>query len=185
MERTADDVLNQISKHPGFVKCADILLTLLGNLENDPQNEKYRKIRVTNPKLQEHLFSVDGAHDYLRALGWQDDGEHMVIRDVNVAVLQPSLDVLRALRDSLQSANPTTPSTTNPIAEERKKEIARKQAEQKAEKERLLASAKEDREARAGRRTVASSSQELPQNRGGAAITRFSDIGVDLNRGGG
>ena len=45
------------------------LNTVLGNIVNKPDEEKYRTLRLDNPKIQEKIGRVAGAVDLLKALG--------------------------------------------------------------------------------------------------------------------
>ena len=41
------------------------------NIAKGPAEEKYRKVRLTNPKVAAGLVHVPGARQFLRAIGWQ------------------------------------------------------------------------------------------------------------------
>jgi hypothetical protein len=51
----------------------EILEKLCYNVTVDPKEPKYRRIRMSNPKIKDAL--VDGALDALLLLGWEKEGE--------------------------------------------------------------------------------------------------------------
>lgn len=48
----------------------NILLKLLDNIIREPQNLKYRKIRLENKTIKEKLLCVPGALELLRVIGF-------------------------------------------------------------------------------------------------------------------
>ncbi|GLJ47744.1 hypothetical protein SUGI_1008380 [Cryptomeria japonica] len=67
------------------------LLTFVGNVVKNPDEEKYRKIRLTNPSFQERVGSFKGAIEFLELCGFVKDeiGEFLILsRDkVNMPIL--------------------------------------------------------------------------------------------------
>jgi hypothetical protein len=72
----------------------DHILRLARNCANEPQNDKYRKIRLTHEKHAALLVRSEGAMDAMRALGWEEeDGfmrlpSHVHISDLDVRQLE-------------------------------------------------------------------------------------------------
>ncbi|GAB0090344.1 Peptide-N(4)-(N-acetyl-beta-glucosaminyl) asparagine amidase [Sergentomyia squamirostris] len=57
----------------------EILLKLLDNVILEPKNQKYRSIRVENKTIKEKLLVLSGMKDLLLALGFEEDGEHLIL----------------------------------------------------------------------------------------------------------
>ena len=53
-----------------FFQASEILLKFADNIMKDPENEKYRKIRVGNPIISEKLLPVSGAIECLFEMGF-------------------------------------------------------------------------------------------------------------------
>lgn len=53
----------------------NILLKLLDNVIREPQNLKYRKIRLENKTIKEKLLCVPGALELLHAIGFEEVGQ--------------------------------------------------------------------------------------------------------------
>lgn len=60
----------------------EIIGKLLYNAAISPKEEKFRRIKLTNPKIREAVVEAPGAVAALRALGWVDDeaGEGLVVQ---------------------------------------------------------------------------------------------------------
>lgn len=77
-----DELVNQVgifvSGNPSNATF-EILLKLLRNIINDPRNEKFRRIRMSNPKIQETVGMAVGGVELLEAIGFkfQAEGEHV------------------------------------------------------------------------------------------------------------
>eukprot|EP00746_Dinoflagellata_sp_MGD_P008122 gnl/MRDRNA2_/MRDRNA2_116195_c0_seq1.p1 gnl/MRDRNA2_/MRDRNA2_116195_c0~~gnl/MRDRNA2_/MRDRNA2_116195_c0_seq1.p1 ORF type:complete len:370 (+),score=86.71 gnl/MRDRNA2_/MRDRNA2_116195_c0_seq1:70-1110(+) len=57
----------------------EVIEKLVGNTMNAPDEEKFRKVRLTNAKLAESITNVPGAIDAMLAMGWQREGEENLI----------------------------------------------------------------------------------------------------------
>eukprot|EP00996_Jenningsia_fusiforme_P002058 NODE_2901_length_1093_cov_40.453065_g2662_i0.p1 GENE.NODE_2901_length_1093_cov_40.453065_g2662_i0~~NODE_2901_length_1093_cov_40.453065_g2662_i0.p1 ORF type:complete len:185 (-),score=42.23 NODE_2901_length_1093_cov_40.453065_g2662_i0:381-935(-) len=178
-------LLAPLRKSPKFLDAIETLLKLIQNLILNPKEEKFQRIRVTNPTLQQRVFALDGAYEFIVALGWEPEGEFMIMRN-------PDVELLQRARQELQRTTgyvPVTPKPTSPVpdhiaAERAAREQAmraRQQTDEKLRKQ-ILAEAQADREANKNRRAAASQGRELPF---GGQVTRYGDIGVDLGKGGG
>ena len=82
---------------------ARTLATLVGNLMQAPGNPKFRRVRVTNAKIQQQLLGVPGGEDFLRALGFVPSawatGEHAA-----GAFLEISEELAQRVRDERGAA---------------------------------------------------------------------------------
>lgn len=76
----------------------DVILKLLKNLVREPENGKFRKIRMGNPKIKEAIGDVVGAVELLECVGFKlnEDGEEMwAVMDV------PSKEQLSLIQDAI------------------------------------------------------------------------------------
>jgi len=63
----------------GFPACAGALNTLFKNIVSAPGDERYRKLRQSNPALQARLLSRPGAVPLLRAVGFLEEGDFLTL----------------------------------------------------------------------------------------------------------
>lgn len=81
----------------------DVILKLLKNVVREPENEKFRKIRMRNPKIKEAIGDVVGAVELLECVGFKlnEDGEEMwAVMDV------PSKEQLGLIQDAISLLEP-------------------------------------------------------------------------------
>merc|ERR1719401_2704998 len=84
---------------------------LLGNITASPHEEKFRKVKKTNPTIQQRLYPQ--CLDVLRAIGFKDDGELLVYR-LDAGDLQEALAIIESLLMSLGEAPPRESPTGYP-----------------------------------------------------------------------
>jgi len=53
-------------------EAAEILLRLVDNVIREPQNIKYRSVRLSNPKIESKLLSASGAFEILFSMGFEE-----------------------------------------------------------------------------------------------------------------
>ena len=70
--------------------CTEILCTYLRNILDNPDEEKYRKIRMSNRTFQEKVKDIVGAIEFLQAAGF--DREELSIQDRTEEYLVFSLE---------------------------------------------------------------------------------------------
>ncbi|KAF3783444.1 UBX domain-containing protein 1-A [Nymphaea thermarum] len=77
------------------------LLTYIGNVAKNPSEEKFRKIRLTNPSFQERIGSLKGGIEFLELCGFEkiEGGEFLFIAKEKVDV-----PTLRTAGSELNSA---------------------------------------------------------------------------------
>ena len=77
----------------------ELLLKMFNNIGSNPLDQKYRKIKATNPTIKEKLFSLTGMGDFLQQLGFQHSkegsDEFYVLEDSKLGVLLPFIQHLR------------------------------------------------------------------------------------------
>ncbi|KAF8019114.1 hypothetical protein BT93_H3867 [Corymbia citriodora subsp. variegata] len=80
------------------------LLIYVGNVVKDPDNEKFRRIRLSNPLFQSRVGSLEGGVEFLELCGFQitDDGKFLFLpRDkVDLAVLNLAGTQLKSALDN-------------------------------------------------------------------------------------
>lgn len=77
----------------------EIVLRLLSNIVKEPENPKFRRIRMGNPKIREAIGEVPGGIELLEGVGFElkeEEGEMWALMDV------PSKERLEMLKDSIR-----------------------------------------------------------------------------------
>lgn len=78
------------------IEALDLLETITRNIVQNPSEEKYRRLRTTNEKLST-LFGAAGAMDIMLSMGWQVDGEFVVLpKEVKLSFPQHIVKFLEA-----------------------------------------------------------------------------------------
>ncbi|KAJ1447075.1 WD40-repeat-containing domain protein [Pelagophyceae sp. CCMP2097] len=67
--------------------CRKLLLKALGNLAADPTNDKFRRLRLTNPTIKAKIVDAPGAVETLVAAGFEPDGDFLVVNDSDAAAV--------------------------------------------------------------------------------------------------
>ena len=57
----------------------DILVKLLGNVLNDPNNTKYRAVKLTNKAIEEKLLPAAGAFEILFSVGFEEADDKLIL----------------------------------------------------------------------------------------------------------
>jgi len=57
----------------------EIMDKLIRNVVRNPSEEKFRSIKLTNPKIAASITDVPGAIDILKEMGWVQQGECMLL----------------------------------------------------------------------------------------------------------
>ena len=70
--------LNENTKEV-FGEAKNILGRLLSNIIREPENIKYRKIRMNNPKIENLLLNTSGAFDVLFSVGFEENDENLIL----------------------------------------------------------------------------------------------------------
>lgn len=65
------EVLNlETANRVAYIESVTILLKILDNVIREPQNEKYRTIRLENKIIKEKLLSLNGVRQFLERIGF-------------------------------------------------------------------------------------------------------------------
>lgn len=79
------------------------LIKLLGNIEANPLDVKYRKIKVTNKTLASKVFAIKGIEQILINMGFSLQGEFYTFNGQTVTPVNQGLIILRARHVGLTS----------------------------------------------------------------------------------
>lgn len=86
-----------------YLEAVRILLVLLENVLSQPNNLKYRTIRVENKAIKEKLLSVEGSERLLNAIGFKrlpSSNEYTLPTEVPLQQIQKYRDVLSKRREA-------------------------------------------------------------------------------------
>lgn len=161
---------------------AVLALTTIGkltkNVAQNPTEEKYRKIRLGNPKIEEAIVNVPGAMELLISMGWQynveEDAEHLT--------LPPKVKL-----QFQQHARPCDEAAELLQKEQEKAFIrqatqARDTSSSEREKAQLRAQLEADRQERAARGPITEPSRRTEKGEG--KQMGCADAGIGCNAGG-
>jgi UBX domain-containing protein 6 len=96
-------------------KAAALLSRVLNNIISKPGDEKYRKLRLSNKKVQDELVNVSGGLEFLQAAGFQlvfDEADGYAVLPEGEPLEQLHA-ALRALEDTFKPQQPQ-PKVANP-----------------------------------------------------------------------
>ncbi|GAB4828734.1 hypothetical protein Ancab_018402 [Ancistrocladus abbreviatus] len=105
----------------------DVVIRLLRNVVKEPENVKFRRIRMSNPKIREAIGEVAGAFELLETVGFQlkeDEGEMWTVMDLpseeNILMIKKLIPLLESHRIqgstssvSVKVDEPTEPDRVN------------------------------------------------------------------------
>lgn len=112
----------------------DIVLKLLRNIVKEPDNVKFRKIRMGNPKIKEAIGEVIGGVELLSLLGFElkeENGETWALMEVpteeKVNLIKKAIVLLepQLVQDTPKRENSTPTVSTEKVAEAEPKKIDR------------------------------------------------------------
>ena len=146
----------------------EMLTKMAANIAKAPAEPKYRKVRLSNPKVSEGLVFVPGARQFLCAIGWQlVESENLMLPlegdgAAQAAALTAAVEVL------VQGAAAAAEQRRRDELEARKREAAEKAAKVKREREEMKAAMARDRAEVAARGpSQGSVARKLPSESGG------------------
>lgn len=82
---------------PGVAKtCLKTVHTFIKNVAQSPDDERFRKVNLEKPAIQTRVAKVNGGLAILKGVGFKqaDDGNYLVIENVDAAVLANALEQL-------------------------------------------------------------------------------------------
>jgi len=106
-------VVNMLKDNPDPVRDAakEVLTKLLGNVINDPNNTKYRAIKLTNKVIEEKLLPASGAFEILFSVGFEEADDKLILplgADLNI--VKQFSEAVRNLDQNKQSTSAKTMS---------------------------------------------------------------------------
>ncbi|KAG7208751.1 hypothetical protein KM043_014947 [Ampulex compressa] len=102
-------IQNCNTKREKVDSCIDTLVRYLDNITNNPDVEKYRKIRMCNRIFQEKVLPIEGALDFLMAAGFEKQKLMNNDQEEDFLIWNPekcSIDDLIMLTEALKNAEP-------------------------------------------------------------------------------
>jgi preprotein translocase subunit SecD len=150
----------------------DMMQRMVANIAKAPAEPKYRKVRLSNPKISEALVHVPGARQYLRAIGWAIvDLEFLELAVEGDGVAQAATQVAAVNKLVADAAAAAEARRVAELAE-RRREAAAKTAKQKAEREAIKAQMARDRGEVAARGPAETAvAKKLPSQSGGTVTS--------------
>lgn len=107
---TACLIIHTLNKDTERVKtCVDTLCKYIDNILQNPTEEKFRKIRKSNPAYINRVSGVEGHDLFLSACGFETeniDEQEFWIYPASTIELDPQMSVLYCLRDAIEAAEP-------------------------------------------------------------------------------
>lgn len=146
----------------------ELIEKLVRNTVSKPSEEKFRSIRLTNPKIAAAITNVPNVVVALTEMGWQQEGENLVLPmgtklvfDVHVRGIQDAQDFFK-----------------KEIEKERKRKLQAQKQDNDPEKENLRKQIEADRKEREAQGPVFRSSKSQWSGGNGANIMHAGDIGI-------
>jgi len=76
--------------------CLNTIKVLLRNIINNPTEEKFRKIKMTNPNIQERVGKIPFALKLLSVLGFKEEGEFYELASTETELLKKTVEVIES-----------------------------------------------------------------------------------------
>jgi hypothetical protein len=74
-----EQALRGLPIDPATMTSLELIEKLVRNTVQQPAEEKFRKIRLTNAKIAEAITNVPGAVAAMEEMGWQKEGEEFLV----------------------------------------------------------------------------------------------------------
>jgi len=151
----------------------ELMKKMADNIAKNPAEPKYRKMRLSNPKVADGLVHVPGARQFLRAIGWALVEEEFLQLPIE-ADAGKQVAAVAALAEAALKAQEARRVAE---LEARKREAAEKAAKAKAERDAIKAAMLKDRAEVAARGPAqASVGRKLPSESAGmSSMSRILD----------
>lgn len=79
-----------------------ILSTVTRNVAQNPREEKFRRLRLTNAKISAAITTVEGAMATLTLLGWVQDGEEFLVLPDSVQMTMNHVRSVEAAKEAFE-----------------------------------------------------------------------------------
>lgn len=139
-------IISDLMKNYGQLDIANavgFLIKLLSNIEKNPLDAKYRKIKTTNKTLKAKVFSISGIEEILKAIGFTLEGDFYVFNQQSITPVNQGLIILRAREVQLRAVR--TGELTE-VQKQRMEELKRQKRQQEEQMSRIMDGAKNDRQ---------------------------------------
>ena len=151
------------------------LQRLLQNINDHPEESKFRSIKRSNKAIQSKLLGVHGMPEILHLIGFRpQDPDTLSLTDT--AAVDTALTMLHVFESELREARKSEEEKDN---DKRQLEIRRIAKQKEEAKKRLIQQAALDRKETSNQLIPTQDSHAV--NRGPGQVTTFKGIGVDLN----
>jgi len=86
-------------RNPGIAaQTLNTLKAYMINILNNPEEEKFQKIRIENKVFQDRIAKVNGAIVFLKAVGFEEEAGFYALKNINRSLLE---DGVRMLDDAV------------------------------------------------------------------------------------
>ncbi len=107
LEKIIECVKSVITNYPSSENgdtaknCLNTIKVIISNIIKNPNEEKYRKMKIANVNLQEKVRKLTQGNDCLTLLGFKEEGENIVLANVDNELLNRSIGILEEELKSL------------------------------------------------------------------------------------
>ncbi|XP_031638055.1 peptide-N(4)-(N-acetyl-beta-glucosaminyl)asparagine amidase [Contarinia nasturtii] len=96
--------------HAQYIESVNILLKILNNVIREPQNDKYRTIRLENKIIKEKLLCLTGVQEFLKKIGFIEvNGTLNLPTNVLIATIRKYRDQLNDRYERIKNGTPGEP----------------------------------------------------------------------------
>ena len=110
--------MDLLKDNPSEVKnsACEILVKLLSNVVSDPNNPKYRQIKLANKTIEEKLLPASGAFEILFSVGFEEADDKLILPlDANIKTIEKFRDAIRDIdKDPKAVTKPAETASANP-----------------------------------------------------------------------
>ena len=105
-------VVDTLLDNPEEVRndAAEILVKLLGNVIREPNNIKFRSIRLGNPKIESKLLAANGAFEILFSVGFEEGTDSLILP------MSASIPLISAFKSAIESISNNAIKSNNASA---------------------------------------------------------------------
>lgn len=157
-----------------------VLVKLLQNINEHPEEAKYRSIKKSNKVIGQKLLSLPGILEILQLIGYQDSASDSLEFTHSLEILETVIPIVEVIHSELAEMLKTDADRER---ERREKAIKDELRSKEEAKKRLIAQSKLDRQETNTK--LIPTQDSIATQRGLGKQSTFKDIGVDINKKGG
>lgn len=147
----------------------NIIGTLTRNVTQNPREEKYRRLRLTNQKIADAILNTEGALESMLQMGWTREGEEFLVLPESVQLTMNHVRTVEAAKEALEAEAKAAAKKRIQAASNRSTD---------PEKERLRMQLEADRKERAARGPVTQGSKAVKLSEGANVMTA-GELGIN------